>query len=1579
MRVRHFLQLVLCRHFAHSLIIFLIITDWSTNAARRRGGGGTTQRKKHGNQKLTTKKYGAGGASRTVARKGGTEEVERHQLRAFCLGSENGRNTISVARGMGHYERLRKSYSRCRRVIGNLELTHVDEHDVRRDVQRQNNQSASDKDGAASFAQRPLTDRAPFHFLEHLEEITGYLLIYNVKIREISLPKLRIIWGEKLHEGNALQVDSNPGLEILNLPSLRTIERGNLSIKRSPDLCFMDQSRNFISYSEILGPDQQKRLNAMDDFNPKCAWAKPCHKNCDGNCYGNGAERCQKVYRKMCLHCESGCFKDEKDGVHKCCDDACAAGCTGEGTDQCIACKKFEQDGRCVTECRGFDRYDPAEKRMDPLPEADRRFAYGRHCVPACPPGALYEGAHCVTRCSPGKYRNGTDHCVLCQGECPKVCQLDEPINSVNIRQLINCTEIEGNIEILNHAFSEHMPTSVAIHSQELIGANSVIPPLTAAQLDVLRSVQIVTGFVVVDGGRKRNKRKPTSLEFLSNLEVIEGRKLYFEQFALYVIGNMELTRLGLRSLKRIKNGIVTVRENRLLCYSYTIPFEKYFGIKESAWAENMNETLCEKNNRICSQTCDANFGCWGKENRDCVKCRNFTMEHNVCAEQCHTDRGHFIVSLSSADSAPSRHCLRCHEQCHECYGPSARQCSKCQNFQLWLNTALPLPDNSYVDAGTAGAVKQCVAKCPNMTYPEDDVCVPCHKACRGGCTGPSARVGTGGCNQCNYALEGEHFGEYICLFGDEPEKAVCGEKNGLAENYFITLSTSSSPITKYLCRKCRPECISCIGDGVQIRDQSVCQCAYYEMALFDRDSSKPSECVMECGKGSRVIIPRTVVDGAGIGTQIANGTTANGTTTDQTETTTPAQIVVGLCQQCHPLCDPHFSCSGPASTECDRCSVGGVPNTQNGTIQCLTECPPDLPFPHEGLCYEQNIEEHRRQRTRRYIALAVFTFFIVAFTIAFLIYRCLMYQKKYVKEVQMHLPEIPPIDPMKVTQRPNMRRINLIQINELEFAPEKRAILGQGAFGIVYAGKWKPPNVKQYIPVAIKAINCAESRHINEKEMLHEASLMHSVKHEHLLPVAGICMGAAGGLKIVTLLRPLGSMLKFLQENEKLLGSKHLMLYCFQISSAMEYLANKKVVHRDLAARNVLVRNVMHVEVTDFGLAAMLQQPGDSVVVDGRVAVKWLALESLRRQIYNQKTDDLLLRREKLASELAYELERGYRLRQPTNCSQELYQELLNCWLVDPDSRPHFFMIKERFEQLCRAPHIYIQDRQATNQRLNSLLDTDQRAMIERLLRDNDFLDPVGLDPAEYRCSSGLQRHGPMSFAAGDASNGEDSEALRSSATTRSSVHTMSTDCCFSTSSPPPLPSCDSPDARAAFMARARTAPSHRLGSTGTGSTRYKSDPLGRKWSQSTIGDESARRTGEAEEDDADQDGASFCRGDDDEVHYLMPKRSKSADPRSSRSSDDGTTQPQQHPTTVGYNTVTKETVGARVSELYTPVVEAEHLPNYINGMPKNVIEYANGTLVPQPMPNGYQNTPNSMAPTMTKLNAKCQSESVM
>lgn len=132
-----------------------------------------------------------------------------------------------------------------------------------------------------------------------------------------------------------------------------------------------------------------------------------------------------------------------------------------------------------------------------------------------------------------------------------------------------------------------------------------------------------------------------------------------------------------------------------------------------------------------------------------------------------------------------------------------------------------------------------------------------------------------------------------------------------------------------------------------------------------------------------------------------------------------------------------------------------------------------------------------------------------------------------------------------------------------------------------------------------------------------------------------------------------------------------------------MEFLAKKKIVHRDLAARNVLVKNVNHVEVTDFGLAQMLQGSDKAIVIEGRVAVKWLSIESLRHQVYTERTDvwsfgvtcweiltfgqspyrELNLPRDqKLAFELVNHLEKGYRLKQPANCSQELYQEILNC-----------------------------------------------------------------------------------------------------------------------------------------------------------------------------------------------------------------------------------------------------------------------------------------------------------------------------
>lgn len=121
----------------------------------------------------------------------------------------------------------------------------------------------------------------------------------------------------------------------------------------------------------------------------------------------------------------------------------------------------------------------------------------------------------------------------------------------------------------------------------------SKVPALRAADLEVLRTVRIVTGHVAIDGGLISNPNKPRSLDFLSNLEMIEGRRLYYEKFALYVIGNEDLRALGLKSLRKVRTGHLAFSKNRNLCYGYTVAYNKLLNVNQTIWKENMPKEDC--------------------------------------------------------------------------------------------------------------------------------------------------------------------------------------------------------------------------------------------------------------------------------------------------------------------------------------------------------------------------------------------------------------------------------------------------------------------------------------------------------------------------------------------------------------------------------------------------------------------------------------------------------------------------------------------------------------------------------------------------------------------------------------------------------------------------------------------------------------------------------------------------------------------------------------------------------------------------------------------------------------------------
>ncbi|XP_035829197.1 fibroblast growth factor receptor 2-like [Aplysia californica] len=52
-------------------------------------------------------------------------------------------------------------------------------------------------------------------------------------------------------------------------------------------------------------------------------------------------------------------------------------------------------------------------------------------------------------------------------------------------------------------------------------------------------------------------------------------------------------------------------------------------------------------------------------------------------------------------------------------------------------------------------------------------------------------------------------------------------------------------------------------------------------------------------------------------------------------------------------------------------------------------------------------------------------------------------------------------------------------------------------------------------------------------------------------------------------------------------------------------------------------------------------------------------------------------------ARELLKELQRGYRMERPDNCSEELYQMMLKCWHQHPDHRPTFSTLSQWLEDM--------------------------------------------------------------------------------------------------------------------------------------------------------------------------------------------------------------------------------------------------------------------------------------------------------
>eukprot|EP00074_Homo_sapiens_P059261 XP_006716373.1 fibroblast growth factor receptor 1 isoform X18 [Homo sapiens] len=274
---------------------------------------------------------------------------------------------------------------------------------------------------------------------------------------------------------------------------------------------------------------------------------------------------------------------------------------------------------------------------------------------------------------------------------------------------------------------------------------------------------------------------------------------------------------------------------------------------------------------------------------------------------------------------------------------------------------------------------------------------------------------------------------------------------------------------------------------------------------------------------------------------------------------------------------------------------------------------------------------------------------------------------------------------------------------------------LGEGCFGQVVLAeaigldKDKPNRVTK---VAVKMLK-SDATEKDLSDLISEMEMMKMIgKHKNIINLLGACT-QDGPLYVIVEYASKGNLREYLQARrppgleycynpshnpEEQLSSKDLVSCAYQVARGMEYLASKKCIHRDLAARNVLVTEDNVMKIADFGLARDIHHIDYyKKTTNGRLPVKWMAPEALFDRIYTHQSDVwsfgvLLWEIFTLGGspypgvpveELFKLLKEGHRMDKPSNCTNELYMMMRDCWHAVPSQRPTFKQLVEDLDRI--------------------------------------------------------------------------------------------------------------------------------------------------------------------------------------------------------------------------------------------------------------------------------------------------------
>ncbi|EPS44672.1 hypothetical protein H072_1337 [Dactylellina haptotyla CBS 200.50] len=181
----------------------------------------------------------------------------------------------------------------------------------------------------------------------------------------------------------------------------------------------------------------------------------------------------------------------------------------------------------------------------------------------------------------------------------------------------------------------------------------------------------------------------------------------------------------------------------------------------------------------------------------------------------------------------------------------------------------------------------------------------------------------------------------------------------------------------------------------------------------------------------------------------------------------------------------------------------------------------------------------------------------------------------------------------------------------------EKTDLVGKGSFGFVYKAIHKP--TRQIVAVKILSLDVAEQELVDVQQEIQLLSQLKAAEGVNVTKYYGafmkgpqlwIIMDYCSGGSVRTLMKP------------GRINEKYLTIIVRETVTALAFIHKFGVIHRDVKAANILVGNNGRVQLCDFGVSALVQNPQTkrSTFVG---TPWWMAPEViLENQSYNYKAD---------------------------------------------------------------------------------------------------------------------------------------------------------------------------------------------------------------------------------------------------------------------------------------------------------------------------------------------------------------------